>query len=70
MKTRKIAALVKVELKKLYRDPMNLAVILGMPIVLTLVFYLAMKDMPTWWLEGASHLNSWCRVQWGWRSFI
>ena len=57
MKARKIAALVKVELKKLYRDPMNLAVILGMPIVLTLVFYLAMKDMPTWWLEGASHFE-------------
>jgi ABC-type multidrug transport system permease subunit len=50
-------ALVGVELKKLYRDPTSLAVILAMPVVLTLVFYLAMGDMPTWWLEGATHFE-------------
>ena len=57
MKTRKMMALVKVELKKLYRDPMNLAVVLAMPTVLTLVFYFAMSHLPTWWLEGASHFE-------------
>lgn len=57
MKTRKMTALVGVELKKLYRDPTSLAVILAMPVVLTLIFWLAMKDMPTWWLEGASHFE-------------
>lgn len=57
MKTLKMMALVKVELKKLYRDPMSLAVMLAMPIVLTLIFWLAMKDLPTWWLEGASHFE-------------
>jgi ABC-2 type transport system permease protein len=57
MKMQKIGALVGVELKKLYRDPMNLAVILAMPVVLTLIFYFAMRDLPTWWLEGASHFE-------------
>ena len=57
MKTQKMIALVKVELKKLYRDPTSLAVILGMPVALTLVFYFAMGNMPTWWLEGASHFE-------------
>jgi len=57
MKAKKLAALVAVELKKLYRDPTSLAVILGMPIVLTLVFWLAMRDLPSWWLEGASHFE-------------
>ena len=57
MKTRAIAALVGVELKKLYRDPTSLAVILAMPTVLTLVLSLAMGDLPTWWLEGATHFE-------------
>jgi ABC-2 type transport system permease protein len=57
MKMQKIGALVGVELKKLYRDPMSLAVILAMPVVLTLIFYFAMRDLPTWWLEGASHFE-------------
>ena len=57
MKTRQITALVGVELKKLYRDPTTLAVMLAMPIVLTLVFYVALGDMPTWWLEGATHFE-------------
>lgn len=57
MKMNKVTALVRVELKKLYRDPTSLAVILAMPVVLTLVFYLAMGNMPTWWLEGASHFE-------------
>lgn len=37
-----IRALVAVELKKLYRDPMTLGVLLLMPVGLTLVFYLAL----------------------------
>ena len=36
---------------------MNLFVLLLMPISLTLIFYIAMKDVPTWWLEGASHFE-------------
>ena len=53
----KMIALINVELKKLYRDPMNLFVLLLMPISLILIFYVAMKDLPTWWLEGASHFE-------------
>lgn len=45
MKTQKIIALVKVELKKLYRNPMSLAVMLLMPVGLTLVFYLALGNL-------------------------
>jgi len=54
---RKMFALIKVELKKLYRDPMSLVVMLLMPVSLTLVFYFTMRDLPTWWLEGASHFE-------------
>ena len=57
MKTREMMALVGVELKKLYRDPMSLAVMLAMPDMLTLVFYFALGNLPTWWLEGASHFE-------------
>ena len=45
MKTQKIGALVVVELKKLYRDPMTLSVLLLMPIGLALVFYLALRNI-------------------------
>jgi ABC-2 type transport system permease protein len=45
MKTRQIGALVVVELKKLYRDPMSLAVLLLMPVGLTLIYYLAMSGI-------------------------
>jgi ABC-2 type transport system permease protein len=45
MKTRRIGALVVVELKKLYRDPMSLAVLLLMPVGLTLIYYLAMRGI-------------------------
>jgi len=45
MKMRKIGALAVVELKKLYRDPMNLAVLLLMPVGLTLVYWLAMNNI-------------------------
>ena len=38
-------ALVAVELKKFYRDPMNLSVMLLMPVGLTLVFYFAMSGI-------------------------
>ena len=46
MKMRKIGALAVVELKKLYRDPMNLAVMLLMPVGLTMVYWLAMIRLP------------------------
>jgi len=45
MKTNKIFALIQVELKKLYRDPMIAAVLLLMPIGLTLVFYFALGNL-------------------------
>jgi ABC-type multidrug transport system permease subunit len=45
MNINKIAALVKVELKKVYRDPMILVVQLLMPVGLTLIFYLSMGNM-------------------------
>jgi len=57
MKTQKMIALVTVELKKLYRDLASLAVMLLMPVGLTLVFYFALRNLPTWWLEGASHFE-------------
>lgn len=45
MKTQEIGALVVVELKKLYRDRTSLAVMLLMPVGLTLVFYLALSNI-------------------------
>jgi ABC-2 type transport system permease protein len=45
MNTQKIGALVAVELKKLYREPMSLAVMVLMPIGLTLIFYLALSNV-------------------------
>jgi ABC-2 type transport system permease protein len=45
METRKIIALVGVELKKLYRDPMNLGVMVLMPVGLALIFYLALSHV-------------------------
>ena len=45
MEMRKIGALVVVELKKLYRDPMNLAVMLLMPVGLTMIFYVALSGI-------------------------
>jgi ABC-2 type transport system permease protein len=45
MKTQKISALVGVELKKVYRDPMTLVVLLLMPVGLTLVLYLALSGV-------------------------
>ena len=45
MKTQKMMTLVQVELKKLYRDPMTLAVLLLMPVGLTLVYYLALSGV-------------------------
>jgi ABC-2 type transport system permease protein len=45
MNTQKIGALVVVELKKLYRDPMSLAVLLLMPVGLTLIYYIAMREI-------------------------
>lgn len=45
MKMQTIGALVMVELKKLYRAPLNLAVMLLMPVGLTLIFYLALSSI-------------------------
>jgi ABC-type multidrug transport system permease subunit len=45
MKMQEISALVLVELKKLYRDLMSLAVLLLMPVGLTLIYYLAMSGI-------------------------
>ena len=45
MKAQKMIALVKVEFKKLYREPVNLAVMLLMPVGLTLVYYLALSNI-------------------------
>lgn len=45
MNTQKLMALVKVEFKKLYRDPMTLVVLLLMPVGLTLVFYVALGNL-------------------------
>jgi len=45
MKLQNIGALVVVELKKLYRDPMSLAVMVLMPIGLALIFYFAMSGI-------------------------
>ena len=42
MNGKKLGALVVVELKKLYRDPMSLAVMLLMPVGLALIFYVAL----------------------------
>ena len=53
----KMIALIQVELKKLFRDLTSLFVMLLMPITLILVFYISMRDIPTWWLEGASHFE-------------
>jgi ABC-2 type transport system permease protein len=45
MNTQGIGALVVVELKKLYRDPMSLAILLLMPVGLALVFYFALSGV-------------------------
>lgn len=45
MKTQIIVALVVVELKKLYRDPMNMIVMLLMPVGLALLFYFALSGV-------------------------
>ena len=45
MNLRKIGALVVVELKKLYRDPMSLIVMVLMPVGLALIFYVALSGI-------------------------
>ena len=42
---KKITAFVIVELKKLYRAPMNLAVMVIMPVALALIFYFALRNV-------------------------
>ena len=42
MHTYKIMAFVQLELKKLYRAPMNLAVLILMPVGLTLILFIAL----------------------------
>jgi len=49
MTIQKLVALVKVELKKLFRDPMTLAVIVLMPVGLTLVYYVALGNLYSGW---------------------
>jgi len=50
-------ALIVVELKKLYRDPMTLGVLLLMPVGLTLVFYLALSDVRNDYYGYASEMS-------------
>jgi ABC-2 type transport system permease protein len=45
MKLQKMGALVVVELKKLYRDPITPAVLLLMPVGLTVIYYLALGSV-------------------------
>jgi len=45
MNLQKIGALVVVELKKLYRDPMSLIVMVLMPVGLALIFYVALSGI-------------------------
>ena len=45
MKTLRIRALIGVELKKLYRDPMTLIVLLLMPVGLALILYFALGNV-------------------------
>jgi ABC-2 type transport system permease protein len=45
MNVQRIGALVVVELKKLYRDPMSLSVMLLMPVGLALIFYFALSGI-------------------------
>ncbi len=45
MNRQRVFALVGVEIKKLYRDPMTLAVLLLMPVGLALVFYIALRGI-------------------------
>lgn len=53
MKMQNIYALTVVELKKLYRDPMPLSVLLLMPVGLSIVYYLA--------LSGVANANDYTR---------
>jgi ABC-2 type transport system permease protein len=59
MRIQKLSALVVVELKKLYRDPMNLAVMLLMPLGLTLIFYVALRNISNDYypLPGMNHFE-------------
>lgn len=45
MTTQKLRALIMVEFKKLFRDPMTLAVIVLMPVGLTLIYYVALGNL-------------------------
>ena len=57
MKMQTIMALVVVELKKLYRDPMTLGVLLLMPVGLTFVFYLALGGVSNDYYGYASEMS-------------
>lgn len=59
MKPRRIGALVGVELKKLYRDPMSLAVMVLMPVALTLIIYFALSGVSNDYYPypGMSHFD-------------
>ncbi|MBN1963171.1 MAG: ABC transporter permease [Anaerolineae bacterium] len=49
MNIQKVRALVMVEFKKLIRDPMTLAVLVLMPVGLTLIFYVALGNLYSEW---------------------
>jgi ABC-2 type transport system permease protein len=54
-----ISALARVELQKLYRDPVTLAVLLLMPVGLTVVYYLALSSVTNDYypVEGMNHFE-------------
>lgn len=54
MSAQKMKALVKVELKKLYRSPMSLVVMVLMPVGLTVIFYLAMSNITNDYLDNVT----------------
>ena len=57
MNLQTMRALIVVELKKLYRDPMTLGILLLMPVGLTLVFYFALGDIRNDYYGYASEMS-------------
>ena len=57
MNLQTMRALIVVELKKLYRDPMTLGILLLMPVGLTLVFYFAFGDIRNDYYGYASEMS-------------
>ena len=57
MKIKKLGALTLVELKKLYRAPMNLAVMVLMPIGLALIFFFALSGVYNDYYPVRAHIS-------------